>query len=435
MPNDATSFPVRILDALGPAWFRRLPLLVAAGLALAALPATALSPPVAAAVFCLAFAALIMPSPVLRLRARAGRLRCLPGAVEVTKAGVASQTLRARDLVGATTASVRGKISLVLAHRKRRLAPVVLELSSRAELDAVCRSLGIGHHGFGQVGWGVRRGKGSALEVTMRMLTSMLLVFFPVAMLIGGDLWDGLGGLAALAAMGAGALAAGAWAIGTGVAPSVYMDPSGLSYGTGVRRRQVSFGAIHRLELMADDIHVVTDSGEHGQQHDWLHAPPSRFAREGMSAEEREHAFAQMEAAVERAHGRFVLKEEAASTVDVLRRNEGEPAGAWLARLDALSAVVGVQGYRGGALEVVDVERVLADPEAPADMRAGAARVLRRVGSPDDVRVRIADVLSATREPSVRKRIAAAIDDDIARAEMVLDEELTPEPTVPRAAR
>jgi len=69
-------------------------------------------------------------------------------------------------------------------------------------------------------------------------------------------------------------------------------------------------------------------------------------------------------------------------------------------------------------VESADLWKVLEDPEAEADLRSTAARLLARRAP--EVRTRVGDVLAAVRDERVRTRIAASVDDELlAREEEV----------------
>jgi len=134
-----------------------------------------------------------------------------------------------------------------------------------------------------------------------------------------------------------------------------------------------------------------------------------KHARHGMTREELEHLTAQLRAASDRAHGRFRTKTAPEALASRLARNDGEKDADWHARLDTLA--MGGGGYRALAVDPAELWALLEDPEAPADVRAGAARVLRRIDK-DILRVRVKDVLATVREPETRARIADSIEEE-----------------------
>ena len=66
-----------------------------------------------------------------------------------------------------------------------------------------------------------------------------------------------------------------------------------------------------------------------------------------------------------------------------------------------------------------DYRAVLEDPEAEADLRAAAARVLRHSEKPE-TRVRIDAAVAAVRDEKVNRRLRIAIRDDVDNASQEL---------------
>ena len=75
-----------------------------------------------------------------------------PGFIEIKKAGTRSQRIDARSIVGGTTARTAKGILFTLAHAKRD-QPITIEVESDADAERIRHALGIGHGGFGSVGW------------------------------------------------------------------------------------------------------------------------------------------------------------------------------------------------------------------------------------------------------------------------------------------
>ena len=63
-------------------------------------------------------------------------IECRAGSVRARGLG----TIRARDLIGATTAKHGGRVSLMLAHRRRKQTPIILDLPDEAALARVTSS-------------------------------------------------------------------------------------------------------------------------------------------------------------------------------------------------------------------------------------------------------------------------------------------------------
>jgi hypothetical protein len=324
---------------------------------------------------------------------RSQALVCKPGSIHARGSGL----IRARDLEGATTARVGEGVALVLAHRRRRRQPIIVELDDDVALDMVCKSLGIGHHGFGYIDFVTQP---SSLESWSRVLSG-LGMGAAVAMLIeplipygAFALFFALVGIAALALLRAARSPAFARITSAGV-----LLPTGMF---------VPFRSIEDVQLVANVIvfRVRTDRG----------VPELRvpirlvtYAREGMTRDELEHVIAQIRAASDRAHGQFKTKTAPEALAARLARNANENDADWHARLDTLA--IGGAGYRALSAEPAELWALLEDPEAPADIRAGAARVLGRIDK-TTLRVRVKDVLATVREPETRTRIADTIEED-----------------------
>ena len=347
-----------------------------------------------------------------RRRPREVILSCQPGSVRL---GARGSLLRAREIVGATTARHDGRVSLLLEHSRRRRKPIVLSLPDDAALHAVCDSLGIGHHGFGVVDavatapsfMPLRQGlSGMTLALLLGTLLSTRWVASDVlALLTMVTLLASFATLMMfLQELGA------ARPILRLTSQGVYV-PSLMGGSTFV-----PFLGIERVDVLRNGLSLTLTQAGGRPMITLVPAQPSRWAREGLSAAELEHLAAQIRAASERAHGRFALKDEPSSAIEMLRRQQGETLRAWFSRLDTLGT--GTAGYRTTTVESADLWKVLEDPEAEADLRSAAARLLARRAP--EVRTRVGDVLAAVRDERVRTRIAASVDDELlAREEEV----------------
>ena len=133
----------------------------------------------------------------------------------------------------------------------------------------------------------------------------------------------------------------------------------------------------------------------------------------GLGPDDRDGLIKQIMSAAARARGLGASKNDVTGRVDVLRRN-GESPRNWLARLDMAGRMLetSVAGYRGHTLDHEDLWTVLEDPEAEADLRAAAARVLRHSPKPE-TRLRIDAAVAAVRDESVNRRLRIAIRDDV----------------------
>ncbi len=105
--------------------------------------------------------------------------------------------------------------------------------------------------------------------------------------------------------------------------------------------------------------------------------------------------------------------------VDALARRERSIAE-WSEDLARIA--VAPAGFRDNALSREDFERVLADPNAPADQRLGAAIALRAADA-EAARVRVRVAADATADDDLRRALLAAAEDEIDEAAL---ERVTP---------
>ena len=322
------------------------------------------------------------------------RIACKPGSIRVPFRGL----IRARDILGATTARVGDRSSLVLTHRRRRRTPMAIEVESDEALATICKSLGIGHHGFGQIRFitkpaGAERWR---YPVATAAIISLVLTLVSVS---------GTGLLGFAFAMLLLLVAIVALVRVSTVPPMVQLTSAGVF----VPVRGSTFLPFHMIEevtLRPNELlfRVRTD------EETIVHVVPIKTAtwsRQSCSAPELEHFVAQIRAAVDRAHGKFIFKPEPTLTKR-LERAENEPMADWLARIDMLG--VGAAGYRTTAFDAAELWTLLEDPEANGDVRAAAARILARL-DPKTLKVRVADVLATVRDDEVRTRIADTLEE------------------------
>jgi hypothetical protein len=338
-------------------------------------------------------------------------LVCGPGHVDVKKAGSRNQRLRARHIVGATTARTANGVCVTLQHRRRE-QPIAIEVDTDADAEKLRHALGIGHHGFGTLAW---RTTGDGTVRAAYFGRVIALVFGLVGLAAG--LSDGLAFVSAplvrLAVMGA--LVGIAGLVPKRSDATVVMTAEGLRLKSVHGWFALPYAAVLGIESSSN----------------WLTfkvpAPFDRVAVErsgptlgGLSDSDAAVLIAQIEAAAKRAQGRGPSKDDASARVEVLRRR-GEPLRDWLVRLDMAGQTLSAAGgYRGTTLDPEDLWTILEDPEAKADLRAAAARVLRHVPAPS-TRIRIDAALAAVRDEATERRLRVALRDDVDRA----SEELT----------
>jgi hypothetical protein len=398
----------RIVDPVGPLWSRALPYLAAALLVGSACAFTAAALPLLALA---ATAFFLAPWLVGRRRMREAELLLGPGYVDVKRAGLLSQRIDARAIMGASTARLEDGVGLALQRRRKDRA-ISLLVASDAEAHAIRDALGIGHNGFGEVRWilgptgrvslqelarvgGWLGTAGSIVAAAVELahvhvpfeLTSLLPVLAPMGV---------LGTLVFVTC----------WVVNATTMPRHLMLRADGVHGYFPGWHHFPYGAVANAEMDGDAL-VLTLHGT---------MPPirvpvgrRRFAANGTSHEELTQLRAQLISAAQRAQGAGPEKPGATTRVDLLARGH-ETRREWLARLDAAAAAF-ASGYRGAGLDEEDLWTTLRDPDAPAHLRAGAARVLWRV-APAKAPAQVASVLATVRAAADEATIRDALADD-----------------------
>lgn len=354
----------------------------------------------------LAIATLLVHDARPQRRAKRRRVVCKPGVLAIP-----GTKIRAHDLIGATTARHEDGISLMLSHVRRPTRPIILDVRDEAALGKLCRALGIGFHGFGWVDVATTPPAMTGLRsfsaiMTLVLALGLLVPSFDLAMLFG------------MAVACSGLL----WAITASSTTSskgafMRLTDGGIYVAAGVLgSRFVGFDKMTGVHADKTGI-VVTTLDEDGKRgFERVEVRTSRFDRHAPSRSEIDHVVSQLAAAIDRAHGRAALEPAREAFTVSLERAPGEALRDWLARIDAMS--LGGAGYRSSAVaSKKELWELLEDPDAKPNVRAAAARLLSR-SAPDELRVRIGDVLATIRDEPTRVRIAATVDDDaLAEAE------------------
>ena len=358
--------------------------------------------------------AMALVARVLPPRAPASRASvvCTKGRVRVAKAGLQNRKLVAKDVVGATTARHGDHFVLSLALRKRESRPLHLELDTLADVKTVCDALAIGHNGFGAVGFTLRARAIDVAESVARVMTAACWSAVALAAVLASHhrifafAWAGVffGSITSMLL----------WGLRRSPAPQLVMRADGMhvNVGAGYQWQPTPYAAIGSV--------TTTPAGLALQGSPTIPAKPSSFLRDGLSLAEREILASQLNAASARAHGRNALKDEAPSTLELLRRN-GASVGQWLAHIDGVAASVGAgAGYRGSTLDVTDLWQAFEDPDGDPELRTAAGRVLLTV-APEEMKVRVSPVLDTVRDKDIRKRIAVGLEPDATQAERELE--------------
>jgi hypothetical protein len=352
--------------------------------------------------------------PWRQRKKRPVELVCGPGYVDVTQAGSRNQRIEARSIIGASTARSADGVALTLSHDKRD-QPMTLELETEAEVERIRHALGIGHGGFGTVGWRTVPAGPMKAAVVGRAI-ALLLGAIILAVAVGGSadstLVAGifLGQFAALGML----LGIIGW-FAKAPLPSVLMTADGLRLMTPRGWFTVPYANVLDVEDHGRALVFRVPAPYHSVSVETT----AVWAGAGLPAEDRDALLAQIRAAALRARGFGPHKQDVTGRIDVLRRN-GESPRDWLVRLDMAGQMLATSpGYRGNTLDTEDLWAILEDPDADAELRAAAVRVLRHSTAPE-TRTRIDTALAAVRDDTTTRRLRIAIRDDIDEASVEL---------------
>jgi hypothetical protein len=387
----------RVCDPLGPRWLLSIVPAVAAGLIVLAplAPATGLDPGTRVAVALVGVAALFARR-ILRVvpAARGAALRLDAGAIAITEAGILNQRVRAWDVVASSTARTAAGSTIAIVRRGARERPLLLDFDRDDDLDAVRRTLGLGHLGFGEVAWPTRA-RGTAL----RGSGAFAFAWFAIAMCAALDA-PLLGFALALVIVPATVVAALVSCLSDPRRPCVALTSAGLRVSDGVTAGTVHYADVVCAHEHAGGVFVATGAGS-----TVIPMPKSL-------PEERRHLAAQLLSAAARARGEGPSPPTLPAPLARLApRSESERS--WLQRIDAAAAsIASVGAYRGGDLDPKDLWDALESPDAPVRVRAAAARVLARV-CPSEAETRVARALASSRDAYTRSCIRVALDDDV----------------------
>lgn len=310
----------------------------------------------------------------------------------------------ASRLVGASSARTERGIAFAFAHRNRLRTPLVLEVKNDGEARALREALGIGYGGFGMMAWVLAPRSPARWAIARIVGVLCFLAFAASAASQGGHssfvLVPGLLSIAFGVCL--------VWQLlgrfGDAIPPHVTMNAQGVSVYDGKPdgRKNVVYRHITGVRIDDGALHLDVSNGS------TITVPvnvPEPIVR---------HLVAQLETAIARARGDAEAPPAPAMQLADLRRGDEAPRD-WLARIDAAAVALDQGKYRSAGLDANDLWATLADPDAPADLRAGVARILVRV-APDEANKRIDALLPTIRDPIDRKRVRIAIDDDLDEA-------------------
>jgi hypothetical protein len=102
--------------------------------------------------------------------------------VRISRAGVVSQHIAARQVCAASSAATERGVSLALVRNVRSDRPIVIEVATREDAATLRRALGIGVRGFGPVSWPATTGWGVLL---LRAVAGIGLIGMALAILLG----------------------------------------------------------------------------------------------------------------------------------------------------------------------------------------------------------------------------------------------------------
>jgi hypothetical protein len=382
------------------------------GLVFAGVSGPTISVAMAASIAMALFSRVLMP----RARARRATLVCSKGSVRVTKAQTLNRTLRARDIVGATTARHEEHFVMSFGLKNREGRPLHLEVDTEDDVRTVCDALGIGHAGFGSVGFTLRARPRDLFEAIVRVVCGMLWLSFGAGMAFHDPYFGIAGVIGGVVLMN---VVIVLWIMRRVPGPQIVLRSDGAHEGANRAWRPIPYTSLDGASVERDAITAPSLDFT-------LPAKPSAWLTDGMSLAERDILVSQLRGAAARTRGNRALKDEGPSTLQVIARN-GEKMGDWLARLDAMAAAIGSGGgsYRSATFDTNDLWRLLEDPDADAEMRVAAVRMLGRL-DPEGSKLRVPPVLDTVRDESVKRRIRVATKPDTGEVEeelLALEEE------------
>lgn len=310
----------------------------AAPLALWALPFAAVALEAGGATtYSLVLLAACLPGVFPRLAPRDVEVRLGGGELRLV-GGARTQRVRARDVVGASTARVSHGIALTLARRDRQ-TPTTLVFANDEELERAREALGIGHGGLGAVTWPLVPGAAHTSAPTARAIAAALSLAALVAAFAGSG---ELAGVALFFATFPAFLGV-VWAALRDSSQTIELGPRGVTL-RGYQQSQVPYSAISGVARTGSMFELGVHGGTLRARH-----RVGALAGAGIDDAELEILSAQLAACVGRAGGLGPQKPEATTRIDTLRRGH-ESARDWLARVDMAASLLAQPGYRGGTI-------------------------------------------------------------------------------------
>ncbi len=339
------------------------------------------------------------------------------GRIKVTKARTRTQVIDAKSIVGGTTARTSRGVLFTLAHAKRS-QPIAIEVANDADADRLRIALGIGHGGFGHVGW---RTNPSGLQTALTIARALGLISTLLVTWAAADS-EMPGRFLMFFQFGFVGFFAALWNIGALFAkappPTIMVAPDALRVATAAGVIAIPYDQVGAVEADRNGLTVHARTGGH--------TVSTKLSRGLVGSDVADGITRQIVAAASRARGLGVAKTEVTGRVEVLRRKDESPRE-WLTRLDVAGQMLGAgaPGYRGHSLDSEDLWAILEDPEAEPDLRAAAARVLRHERKPE-AKIRIDAAIAAVRDQATDRKLRIAIRDELDAA--TVDVEFASEP-------
>ncbi len=389
----------RLFDRRGPrtSWLILLGLAALSGLvAILALLVLGSGLALAAWLASLMFGALAALAPA-RFAPREVELELAPGQVRVRGSSLLAQTVRAREVMGASTARHGEGFVVSVQTVKRAAHPLSFLVQTQEEAARLRVALGIGHDGEGELAW--------RAEEPVGVFFFNLSGWLSFALSAAGLAYTGI-----LVAQGAGE---------GELSPTFTMGVMPLLFSMLRLMPQTT----NRVLLRGDALYIpwipscarieywdIAWVGRDGRALVLTTRSGHSFsvAMKLARPEEIELVASQIDSARRRAQGEGTSREHVGNQLSTLERGQA-PLGVWLARLDGLAAGL-MGGYRGSALDRGALWLAVEDPDMTPELRVAAARVLGRLEPAQ--RTRIADLAEASRSPAVAKgiRVASEVD-------------------------
>ncbi len=343
----------------------------------------------------------------------------LPGRIRIRGAGLLEQDIAVADLEGAVAATDEGKTVFALQQRLRPDLPTLLETYDAVSTQAIRDSLGVGAKGFGTVRWETAPAVYPTIDRVSRALATVAWLVFAAATMAGADprwVYE-LSGVALLVAvLMTGVVTTIATARVFLMPPTVALASDTVEIRSDGTTKRLPLAGIVRVIAKRDGIAFATSEPALATL---IATPLVTRGLHGLTAEERAHLVLHLESAV--ARGRAVAPARMEALLD-MRRTRDESARAWLSRLELAAAVMHDTGaYRGGSIDKAHLWEIALDHDADPSTRATAARLLARL-EPEEMRLRVAPLLSAVRNDNERALLRVALEPDLDVAVRELEE-------------